>query len=339
MNIGIWKEFWSGLEVGGGIRKGSMEIFPLFHTAAVDFDYLTLEEAIASEGGNGFRVEEVSEGGDVNNLRVVNGLDRPVLVIEGELLVGAKQHRTIHTTILIDRKSETVIPVACVEAGRWENVPLARFGLSSSFAHSSLRSQKLRYVAEMRMEMGAEESARAGQAAYPVNQSQVWQEVGNVLQDAEVSSETSSAEEVYSKMKEANDLPKYDFDYPEDCTGLAVAVDGHLIAVDCFGRADTMKKVFGRLVQGYAAEALRSDFLKASGKSSASEAAPHRQVPAERDQVKTFLDEVAAGDPQAVPGIALGTDIRAQAADWSAAILGHQDAVLHAELFPWGVGK
>ena len=62
---------------------------------------------------------EVSRGGSVPELKVVNKSDRMLLILDGEELVGAKQNRIVNTTILIAGNTATVIPVSCVEQGRW----------------------------------------------------------------------------------------------------------------------------------------------------------------------------------------------------------------------------
>jgi hypothetical protein len=50
---------------------------------------------------------------------VVNRGPEPVLIIDGEELVGAKQNRVVNLTILVAAQSALTIPVSCVEAGRW----------------------------------------------------------------------------------------------------------------------------------------------------------------------------------------------------------------------------
>ena len=76
---------------------------------------MTLEEALAL----GFRITEVDAAGSVPELIAFNPLDTPVLLYDGEELLGAKQNRILNVTVLVAPKSETKIPVSCVEQGRW----------------------------------------------------------------------------------------------------------------------------------------------------------------------------------------------------------------------------
>ena len=75
---------------------------------------MTLEEALAL----GFRITEVDAAGSVPELIAFNPLDTPVLLYDGEELLGAKQNRILNVTVLVAPKSETKIPVSCVEQGR-----------------------------------------------------------------------------------------------------------------------------------------------------------------------------------------------------------------------------
>jgi hypothetical protein len=365
-----WKEFWTGLEIGDGVEQGILTIFPLFHQFRAGLDYLTLEEAVRSNGGRKFHVEEVSTGGSVTDLRVVNGLDKSVLIVEGEILFGAKQTRTIYVTTLIGGNSRVIIPVACVEAGRWGFGRFRQFGVADSYAHAKMRSDKLQHIAMARKSMGRVAEA-GGRQAYPVGQSEVWEEVGDYMADMDVGSPTSNADEVYQSLKKTRSA-KYSFDYPEGCSGLAVTIDDHLVAVDCFDRPSTMQRMFPRLMEGYILEAQRSDYIKQSEKADGDSGGdgedrpkkrrwwlggrqqrqatpprtttphrgkgsmPQRLVPAEKPALKSFLEEVGAANSKGVPGLALGEDMRAEGVDWSGAALAFDGKILHGELFPWG---
>ena len=65
-------------------------------------------------------VEEVDEDGEVANLSVSNRATRPILIPEGEILVGAKQNRVVNVSVLVASGSTFTLPDSCVEQGRWE---------------------------------------------------------------------------------------------------------------------------------------------------------------------------------------------------------------------------
>ena len=109
-------EFIGGLTLGRKQSCRNLIVFALLSDYNADFDYLTLDEALS---GNLIDIVEKDEAGTVPELKVVNRSDRMVLILDGEELVGAKQNRIVNTTILIAGNTTTVIPVSCVEQGRW----------------------------------------------------------------------------------------------------------------------------------------------------------------------------------------------------------------------------
>lgn len=360
MSGAAWKELWDSIDVGEGIEQGDIKIFPLYHSLCSDLDYQTLWEATRPGEGSKVRIEEVSPQGSVTDVKVVNEIDCPILVVEGELLVGAKQNRTIHTTILVGPRMETVIPVACVEPGRWSRAHLGRFGVSGYYTHSKLRSDKLRHVAFARR--ATRESDDASQA-FAVNQDAVWEEVGAYALAAELRSPTGDVQEVYDSLSSGRGK-KYDFQYPPECCGVAIGINGEIVGIDCFDRPATMERLFPRLMQSYVLEALRRELQSAASKvqraregtggdespprrtaSSSSAGSPedeaktpaHRQILASVQAVRAFLREVGGRAATPTPSLALGEDLRAEASDWCGAALAHEGRVLHAEVFPWGV--
>jgi hypothetical protein len=65
--------------------------------------------------------------------------DRPALLIDGEHLEGAKQNRVLNVTVLVAARRDTVVPVSCVEQGRWSYGADQGFAPSPEVAHSLLR--------------------------------------------------------------------------------------------------------------------------------------------------------------------------------------------------------
>ena len=106
-----------GLRVGRPVSHGPLHLFPLRSVEPANEDlFLLLEEGLQIAT---LRVEELNEDGSVPELRVVNEGTLPVLILEGDELVGAKQNRVVNSSVLVAADSTLVLPVSCVERGRW----------------------------------------------------------------------------------------------------------------------------------------------------------------------------------------------------------------------------
>jgi hypothetical protein len=112
------QEEFSSLMVGPASHFRNLTIFPLIQCEkARETEYLLLDDAIS----NGWvRVTELRSGATVSELMLENEAEKPVLMVNGEELVGAKQNRVLNITILEPTKCAMSIPVSCVESGRWQ---------------------------------------------------------------------------------------------------------------------------------------------------------------------------------------------------------------------------
>ncbi len=119
-----------------------MTVFPVFSTNPQQNGYALLDEAVKT---GKFKVTEVNEGGSVPNLKVMNGLERDVLILDGDILIGAKQNRSVTTTIIIGKKTSTVINVNCVEQGRW-SYKGRFFSAGERPVYSALRAAKASFL-------------------------------------------------------------------------------------------------------------------------------------------------------------------------------------------------
>ena len=104
------------LRIEGRPSAIPLTLIPLFLTRPpAERDYILLEEAVAA---GSVVVDEVGSG-VVSRLLLHNLGDRPVLLVDGEQLVGARQNRILNTTILVPARTRLEIPVAFVQQGRW----------------------------------------------------------------------------------------------------------------------------------------------------------------------------------------------------------------------------
>jgi len=160
----------SQLRLGEAIHFRNLTVFPLFKNNGPCADYILLKTAIDSKLAV---VEEVSEQGHVNELMIHNRGEKPILIPEGEILIGAKQNRVVNISLLVAARASLRIPVSCVERGRWRFTS-SNFQ-SGQYAHPRLRGKKLQSVGKCRAASGAAFS----------DQGEVWNEVsGNAVPNA-----------------------------------------------------------------------------------------------------------------------------------------------------------
>ena len=62
---------------------------------------------------------DASADAEVPTLVATNDGDTPVLLVEGETVVGGQQDRTLNVSVLVPAGASVEIPVSCVQAGRW----------------------------------------------------------------------------------------------------------------------------------------------------------------------------------------------------------------------------
>jgi hypothetical protein len=130
------------LHVGRGSVCGGVTTFPV---------WADIVQLGGIDTGPRARVEvrEVADGADVEHLAVTNRGPKPVLLLEGELLEGGRQTRTLACDVLLAPAANVVVDVACVEQGRWDDFGgFARRGrkVSASVQHRLRADEHARQV-------------------------------------------------------------------------------------------------------------------------------------------------------------------------------------------------
>ena len=150
------------IAVGEPIVRGALALFPLTTTQLPAGDYLP---GPVAESVHAFTVQELEGAASVPELTVQNLGSVPVLLIEGETLLGAKQNRTLNLSVLCSPEGGTPIPVSCVEAGRW-GAPEASHRSARHSPHAMRRAKVASTL----------DSAARGYGAHS-DQGQVWADV------------------------------------------------------------------------------------------------------------------------------------------------------------------
>ena len=267
----IIKDFVGQLKIGKKQSFKNLSMYPLISDYRVAFDYYTLDEALDKKN---IEILEVDESGSVSDLKVVNKSSMMALILGGEELVGAKQNRIINTTILVSGNSTIIIPVTCVEQGRWsydgQSFSSDELIIPDFLRHdktqqnsSSVRVPKAFYSGELmtpaflRHDKTRQVSSSVRvQKAFYSDQCAMWSEISNKSVRHGAVSPTMDLGEIYEKEKTV--LKEYldGFNNIESQTGAVFMINEEIAGMDCFGKSETFSSVFHKLVKSYALDAI-----------------------------------------------------------------------------------
>jgi hypothetical protein len=287
--------------------EGGLTLVPLFGDRPAK-DYFLAHEAF------GFGLLKIGEvgGGQVPNVSLDNRSELPVLVLDGEHLEGARQNRITNVTVLVAANSKTVLPVSCVEQGRWHLE--GREDFTPSLDHSYARLRRVQAESSVM-------AARSGRARR-ADQGEVWMDVA--LKQQEMGVEDSRA----GAMRDAYEARRQDlarltgaFAQPErGQTGVVAIVGDTVSALDVFDKPETLTSVWPRQIAAYAVDALSGATL----------------APFDPHKVGAFLAAARGADLQTHPAVGLGTDVTVVAPNIIGGALAWERGVPHVALFPRG---
>jgi hypothetical protein len=289
-------------------RHKNMSVFPLLTSLDGGPDYTTLKDALEKAL---LSVTEVTSGGSVPELKVINTGGISVLLLDGEELAGAKQNRVLNTTILIKEKSETVIPVSCTEQRRWSYVSKA-FHDSDTVMSPKLRMEKAKTVA----------TSLSSTGQYKSDQGTVWRKIDEQATKAGTVSETGAMKDTFvQKMADLDEYLKSFRTVPSQ-KGLLVFIGGEPVGFDFVSKDFVFGLLYPKLIKSYAMEAVLEE--------KTSEAKPDQQV------AEAFLREAAACEEKKYESVGRGYDYRYESKTMVGSALAVDDKVVHMAFFRVG---
>ena len=265
----------TSIQLGEPVEHRGIVIAPLFPRRTPDAAYVTLEQALPL----GFRVDEVSESGSVPELAVRNPTDKDVLLYDGEELIGAKQNRILNVSVLVAAGAKTLIPVSCVEEGRWHRRS-ATFASAPHASHPDLRRRKVEQLAATPLARGAAQGI-------------VWDAVREKASRLDAHSPTGAQADMFrSRADELRALEGAFAPTPGQCG--AVLALGDTLCLDYVSRPDAFASLYPKLRSGYLLDAIE----RLNGK------------PADVGGLEHFVAAVSAGATVRQPSAGRGEDIR-----------------------------
>ena len=304
----VIKNYLEQIKVGRKQSYKNLALYPLLSTYSSGLDYLLLDEALA---GGFMEVVELDSDGSVPELKVVNKSPQMILILDGEELVGAKQNRIVNTTILVQGKTTIVIPVSCVEHGRW-SYDSPTFHSQERMMSSNLRARKSEQVNYSVRSTG---EFRADQGA-------IWDGIAEKADRMAAPSPTGAMAAIYDKeMPSINEYVKH-FRLIDSQVGAIFMINGKVVGLDAFGKPGTFSIVFKKLLESYSLDAI--DWYD-----------PDKEHKALKSEVTRFQESAlsATASAETRPSVGLGTDYRLESRKVTGFALALDDHLLHLSIF------
>lgn len=293
------------LIIGRPQAADQLIMIPLARTGFLSRTYKVLEEAISDETAS---VSEISEAGSVPTLLFENKAPRPVLLIDGDTLMGAKQNRTLNLSILIPPLTRTEIPVSCVEAGRWSRRS-QHFSPSADHMYASGRARMMHDV---------HRSMDAGQGPR-VDQQGVWSDISRKMGRMGVSSRTRAMTDIYEQRGCSLDAMAQQLTAAPDQVGAIFVVRDRIAGLELFDHPETLALKLPKLVRSYGLDAIdESASFEASS------------IPTSEG----FLQGIARAQRSDDPAVGLGVHTRLQGAGLIGSALVQDGQLIRLSAFP-----
>jgi hypothetical protein len=260
---------------------GPLAVFPLIADRSPSVRYVSFAEAVQ----RGATVKELGAGASVNDLVVHNPLEVPVLLYEGEEVLGAQQNRTFDVSVLVAAGSVLQVPVSCVEARRWDGRRHDEaFAPAPQTANPRLRRMK---------NTQARSSVAAGLEARAI-QGEVWREVAQTADRHGVNSPTGAMHDVFESRRERLDTVAGAIEMHCSQVGTLAAIGGRFVVLDHVSDVEAFAAIHAPLVQGYALDALE---------------APDSDPPS-IDDAREFVELLLGAECTLGPAVGLGDGLR-----------------------------
>lgn len=299
----------SKLRIGEPQLSGTLAAFPLFPEQASPMDYLLLDDALE---GDLAQVTEISHSGSVPELAFENRSGRRVLLVDGDELIGARQNRIVNITILVGAGMKLVIPVSCVEQGRW-SYRSARFSTAARSLFASAKAKKMAQVSDALRHTGSRAS----------DQGAIWSDIRSKLSERQVASGTSAMADLYDAVEPDLERAARDIVVQPGQSGAVFARGQQVVGLELFDSPEAFARCLPKMVRAYAMDA-------------DSDAPGVVDVGAALADVRRFLAEMVAATAEKYAALGEGEDFRFTGDSLAGGALVDGERVVHVAAYRVG---
>jgi len=282
---------------------GMMPLIAMNHVNEIS-PLLLLDEALEK----GFaHITEAGEEGHVPFLLLRNKGTMPILILDGEELVGGKQNRVVNTTILAPPGCELTIPVACMEQGRW-HLKSAAFGSGEAIFRARSRAQQKAGVTETLQR----------HCSFSGNQHMVWDEVRCSLAQTDAASPTADFREARRSVSDRIEAYVNSVKPLAEQIGAVFYSPQGVIGCELLATADLFARAFAKIIRSFAFEVLEQPAMAEDG----------------AEAPRIWLQKVMSAPVVTRPSPGAGEDLRIASRDVIGSGLIWHNQLLHLSCFP-----
>lgn len=277
-------------------RHESLTVFPLIAQGAAELPYELMADAVTA---GTLRITEVGSG-SVPELYAINEGDVPILVLDGEQLVGARQNRMTNRSILLPANSKTNIPVSCMEQGRW-HYQSDHFSPADQNAPATVRRRT-----RDREAMNVNAGMAAGADMLREAQGDVWGAIADKSAKMGFRSPTGALNELYTDR--TADVGRFLAAFPamEGQVGLVAYLGGTPLGMDLIGSTRIYTRVHDRLMRGYVMDAIGEE----PAATELQESAAQTYLDTVREARRVSSSTVGLGEYRVLAGAVVGGELK-----------------------------
>jgi hypothetical protein len=221
------------ITVGTPIRRKGLTIFPLSATGGRPSNAKLADDTLI--------VSEL-ETAHVPELQVHNPGTVPMIIPAGRVLEGGRQTRTVNVSILVPAGATIVIPVSCVEAGRWHGGRMFRDS-------KRVTSREVRRTLSRGVKQNLDATGRKGS-----DQGAVWASIDHELHLRRINHDSSLYLSAYDHFEQNAEMRALTDELisrgaEPGQTGIAIAHGDKVIGIEVFASEDDLRASWEALVR------------------------------------------------------------------------------------------
>ncbi len=296
--------FLRRLRAGEPFREGRLEIVPLL----LDGDGETAPVVLTRPAVEAGVLEIVErDQGVVQELLAWNKGSAPVAILEGDTLVGCKQNRVVAHSVIVAPGTSVVVPVGCMEHGRWHH----------ESRHFSVGDVKMAPHVRRHTVVDVKEATRAGHAP-TLDQGRLWRDVAQEIAACGARSDTSDYYKVVEQEgRDARQRARALEPRPGQVGALVVA-DGVLVGLEASGHHGLWSALSEPTLASYLMGWHRGSESLRDARASAAE----------------WLSRAQEAQVLARPGLGIGVDLDVRGSSLSGVGLALDAFTVHVAVFP-----